>query len=1112
MRYDTRLSYAKVASINKTCPKINPKPVPLTKNRKKVLNIVPKPVPRVTKKYHNISQSCIPTTKKLNHQSTSSTISPLSLNCPFGINSTSNRFTPLSSLCYDSQKNDTLNLSVSTPNTAQLTIRPTASHSCTSNKKRTKRYGKLGPPTKHNFIPKNNKLTLCFWNGQSITGKTQELKDFRLSNDIDIYLLAETWFSEHNHNKAITELKDNTCNFINFPRPFSDRGGGLGTLFKQQLSLTRLPPTMVFTSMQVLELALTIFSKTYFFIVIYRSESAPYHRYTMSTFFKEFSELLAHYNHKNNEVIITGDFNIHVNKPNNPDTSKFLNILDTFNLVQHIQEPTHEHGNTLDLLITRRETKMSNFTISSQLSSDHNNILFTLDVNKPSPLKKTITNRKIRGINKESFINDIGQALIFSSAPEASLEYLNDLVVQYNTTSDILDSHAPLTSKTITVRDQTPWTSDEIRPLKAERRRLERKWLKTKLQVDYDNYKTQKNKVNTFLKTKHQEHISKLINRSKGNSKSLFKGFNSIINGRSETPFPQGKSDKILADEFSKYFSDKINNIRAKLDENPNDMHYNEPSTFNGHYLDEFSPLSTDDVKKLIDDSNSKYCDLDPIPPDLLKSAINEALPIITEIINTSLSLGIMPDILKHAKIRPLLKKLDLELISKNYRPVSNLSFLSKLIEGAVINQYISHLERNNIEDHHQSAYKKLHSTETLLTKVKNDILMKMDNGQVVMLVLLDLSAAFDTIDHKILLKRLENRYGIRGIALKWFKSYLTGRTQSVCINGHESEKRPLNYGVPQGSKLGPILFNSYIAPLSELVRKHGIEDEKFADDEELIMAFSTDTWAEQELSRNKMVACINDIRKFLKENKLCNNEDKTELLIIGTHQQLAKLKIDSISVGDTIVKKVPYVRNLGVILDENLTMEKHVKKICKTGYYHLRNIASIRKNIDKKSTEQLVHAFISSTLDYGNALLYGTAQIHLNKLQVLQNSAARLIEKLRKFDHISETLMNLHWLPIKARIDFKILLLTWKALNNRTPKYITNMLTNRDEVRTLRRPIGKYLKIPKFNRTTLGGNAYSIAAPTLWNQLPISLRMTESETTFRRELKTLLFRKYYNT
>ena len=959
------------------------------------------------------------------------------------------------------------------------------------------------------YKPKNDKLTLCFWNGQSIDQKTQIIKDFRLENDIDIYLLAETWLSESNHTKAITELKDNTCNFINYPRPFNQLGGGLGCIYKKQLSVVRNIPPITFTSMQVLELTLTIFSKKYVLVVIYRSESSAKHKYSMSTFFKEFSELMAHYNTMKHEVIITGDFNIHMNKPNNPHTRKLNTILNTFNLKQHINEATHKHGNTIDLLITRQKTVMKEFAVTCQLS-DHNNILFKLNLKKPPPTRKKIANRKLKHIDKEKFKKDIAEKLAFTASEDATPLYLNNLVETFNSSIKVLDKHAPVTSRIVTVRDPTPWTTNEIKPEKQKRRKLEKKWKKTRLQIDYDNFKEQKNKLNTFLTTKKNHQMTKIINENKGDSRTLFKIVKQSIHGTIENPFPKGKSDKVLAEDFSKYFAEKIEKIRADLDENTNDMHYQEEHIFQGQSLSEFRPMSQEEVMKLIQESKSKSCELDPIPSDLLKYCINEVLPIITEIINTSLTLGIMPDVLKHAVVKPLLKKLDLELMNKNYRPVSNLSFLSKLIEAAVIKQYTAHLFRNGINDVHQSAYKKYHSTETLLTKVKNDILTKMDNGQVVMLVLLDLSAAFDTIDHNILLNRLEKYYGIKGNALKWFRSYLTGRTQSVSVNGNDSTKQSVRYGVPQGSKLGPILFNAYIAPLSELVRNHGIEDEKFADDEELIMAFSTNSNEEQIAAQHRMTACIHDIRDFLKRNKLCNNSDKTELLIIGTRQQLKKLNIDSIQVGDVTVQKVAHARNLGVIIDENLTMSRHVNQICKIGYYHLKNISAIRKNLDKKDTEKIIHAFISSTLDYGNALLYGTSQKNLNKLQVLQNSAARLIEKLRKHDHITETLIKLHWLPVKARIDFKILLLTWKALHGLSPPYIANLLDPREEFRALRNPINSYLKVPKSNRVTLGGNSFSIVAPTLWNQLPQNIRTAQTETTFRTLLKTYLFKKYY--
>ena len=326
----------------------------------------------------------------------------------------------------------------------------------------------------HPVILKDNKLTLCFWNGRAIKEKTQDIKDFRLSNDIDIYLLAETWLSSENHSSTITELKDNTCNFINYPRPFSDRGGGLGVIYKKQLSIVREIPPIILTSMQVLQLTLTVFSKKYTIVVIYRSESSHNHKYKMTTFFKELRELLSHYNTCKNDLIITGDFNIHVNDLDNPRTSKFMDILDTFNLVQHIHEPTHELGNTLDLIITRKTSRMTEFHVDSQLSSDHNNIIFKLDFKKPSPMKKIVTNRKLKSIHKENFKNDIARSLSFNASNNASPEYLDNLIDTFNSASDVLDHHAPLTTRTVTIRDRTPWTSEEIRPEKQKRRKLEK--------------------------------------------------------------------------------------------------------------------------------------------------------------------------------------------------------------------------------------------------------------------------------------------------------------------------------------------------------------------------------------------------------------------------------------------------------------------------------------------------------------------------------------------------------------------------------------------------------------------------------------------------------------
>ncbi len=405
-----------------------------------------------------------------------------------------------------------------------------------------------------------------------------------------------------------------------------------------------------------------------------------------------------------------------------------------------------------------------------------------------------------------------------------------------------------------------------------------------------------------------------------------------------------------------------------------------------------------------------------------------------------------------------------------------------------------------------------IHSTETLLLRISNDLEVHMENGEIIILVLLDLSAAFDTIDHNILLHRLKNMYGIDGVALKWFKSYLANRKQSVVIGSEQSEQYEVKYGVPQGSKLGPILFNSYIAPLSKVVEKNGVQDEKYADDSQQWIAFRIKPSGEQFDAKEQMENCIKDVRDFLLKNKLCNNEDKTEFLLLGSQQQLNKVEFDSIKVGDTDVKVVDKVRNLGVIFDKNLTMHDHVSKVSSTCYFNIKRIASVRQNIDKEDTKTLVNSFVTSHLDYGNSLLYGINKKETNRLQLVQNAAARVIDKKLKYDHITQTRKDLHWLPVIARPEFKILTFTWKALHNIAPKYLSNLLQERKQtINNVRNNEKKLLAIPYRKRATkMGDRAFQNAAPKLWNKLPKPIQESETLNIFKKKLKTHYFRMYY--
>ena len=359
-----------------------------------------------------------------------------------------------------------------------------------------------------------------------------------------------------------------------------------------------------------------------------------------------------------------------------------------------------------------------------------------------------------------------------------------------------------------------------------------------------------------------------------------------------------------------------------------------------------------------------------------------------------SLEAGLFPESWKEALVCPLLKKPGLDIIFKNFRPVSNLAFLSKLTEEAVFHQIHDHMADMSLYPTAQSAYRENHSTETALLKIKNDILLNMNKQHVTLLVLLDLSAAFDTVDHGILLEAL-NKLGLGGKAFEWFRLYLSGRCQRISVRGCQSESLKLNCGVPQGSCLGPLLFTIYTRLLLDVVQDYLPSVHCYADDTQLYVSFSPADVTDHSAAITAIKRCIQVIRNWMHENKLLLNEAKTEFLLIGTKQQLAKVNTLHVKVGSANIALHPPVKSLGVWFDSNLSMVDHINRTSSAAFYHLYNIRRIRKYLTKECTETLIHAFISSRLDYCNSLLFGVPNCHLDKLQQVQNAAARLVVHL---------------------------------------------------------------------------------------------------------------------
>ena len=374
-----------------------------------------------------------------------------------------------------------------------------------------------------------------------------------------------------------------------------------------------------------------------------------------------------------------------------------------------------------------------------------------------------------------------------------------------------------------------------------------------------------------------------------------------------------------------------------------------------------------------------------------------------------------------------------------------------------------------------------------------------MDAKMLSVLVLLDLSAAFDTVDHTILLDRLHHVVGISGTVFSWFKSYLSNRKFCVNIGGCSSGFYDMNCGVPQGSILGPVLFNLYMLPLGEVIRRHGINFHSYADDTQLYIVVSPDDPGQIDT----LFKCILDIESWMASNFLQLNQDKTQTLVVGSEVQREKLSVKLLSASFNPCKTV---KNLGVIFDPDLNFGPHIRDVTKKAFYHLKNIAKVRQFLSQANAETLIHAFITCRIDYCNALLSGLPQKSIAQLQLLQNSAARMLTRTRKRAHMTPILKSLHWLPVCFRIDFKILLLVYKALNGLAPVYLSDLLLSYEPVRALRSSGRGLLVIPKINTKTYGEASFNYYGPRLWNSLPEDLRAASSVHIFKSKLKTHLF------
>ena len=614
--------------------------------------------------------------------------------------------------------------------------------------------------------------------------------------ECDVCLVQETYLKDTDTAK-IQEIRDNGWNIFSSPRAVRS-GGGIGVLFRDGVQVKLSPLRTKFRSFQVQEVLIGGSGDLVRLCNVYRLPYTGKARFTEASFLEEFSEYLAELAARTGTPFIMGDFNFQMQDMTNFYAKRLTLLLDSMGYEQLVPgTPTHIHGGTLDLVICQPDcrSKVRSMRIFPEgTTSDHFLVLTELLVETSGPDYKTRaqinTYRDFKAVSPEMFRKALYQQdllqLEMSQSPDEALRIYEGVM------KHLVETVFPL-KRVKKNKKKRPWRNDpDVREVLKLRRKAERMWEKNKTSVTKNQYNDLKRQFGRMEKEARMKHLKEDLEESKDDAKGLQRKLNRLL-GKTETILPEASCNQQLAEDFAEFFSSKVDKIRATVLEEKEGMSsgLSHLTTYGAQSaLVEFEEVSEEQLKRLVKDMADKTCDLDIVPTWLVKECIDDFAPHLLKIVNLSLRCAQVPESLQEALVFPTIKNAHGDRDSlTNYRPVSNLSFVSKLLEKVVLDQITAYLDEQDLLNKHQSGYRVGHSCETLLLGMFEDLFRELDQGNIVALLLLDMSAAFDTVDHEKLLDVLQHRFGLGGALLLRSCSFLArlaaqSRTDSTSGSG----------------------------------------------------------------------------------------------------------------------------------------------------------------------------------------------------------------------------------------------------------------------------------------------------------------------------------------
>jgi len=931
-----------------------------------------------------------------------------------------------------------------------------------------------------------NGLVIGHLNIQGLNSKHDELRVLMQSNKIDIFGITETKLSDSHLTEAFS--------ITGFHPPFrrdrdENRGGGILIYVRECINCVRRKDL---ESSELEHIWVEIKqpnSKSFLLCVLYRNPDA---RVCWKEIFENNVEE-AQFDDK--EVLLIGDFNRDLK--NDQIHREWINFTSSLGLTQMINTPTREFNNSQTIIDHMYSDNPQNIIWTSVPKiglSDHYPIFCSRKIN--FKINKSnhhyITYRSFKTFNEENFLSDLNNVdwnilLDCSDVNETLQSFIETFLA-------VVDKHVPLRKHRIKRQHQPEWLNEEIIDAMRDRDKF-------KARNDMCNFRIFRNKVSYLINAAKKATYEKKIIQGQNNPSSIWKIFKEFrapnehkssisslnING-TETNNPQH-----ISDEFNTFFT----NIAAKLKENIPTSDFKdiksfvskkvpEPMFYNIPFIDE------EKVRTMLSNLDaSKSTGLDDLGPRFLKLSANIIYPVVHHIINLSISLSIFPDLWKSAKVSPLFKagsKCDVN----NYRPISILPTLSKLVEKHVHDSVMQYLNHYCLLMQTQSGFRKNHSCETALVHLIDKWLKAINDGYIIGVVMIDFKKAFDLVDHSVLLNKLV-LYKCSQTTVNWFKSYLSDRKQRVNINGTMSAEKSITCGVPQGSILGPLLFLIFINDLPISLHDVINSTDMYADDTTIC-----DIQTSKDTLKTNLQSCLAILETWCTNNGMVLNTDKTKVLMITTPHKRARLGENSISL---TFKNVPLQSSnteklLGIYVNENLKWNDHVNKIKKKISTNIWLLSRIKMYIPLHARILFYKAYIQPHLDFCSVVWGGTNNTNIHKLYILQKRLCKTIFG-KDYTTVSDAMEVMSSLNIQDRIIVNKAKFMYKVSKGLVPGYITSMFEKDQTVyNNLRSSSYLNYTIPR-PRIEQFKESISYSGPSIWNRIPESIRCMNTIDSF---------------